>query len=232
MAPALAAGNCVVMKPAELTPLSSLKIAQLMAGGRFPRRRGQHRPGPRLGRRSVHGRASGDREDRLHRIDRHRPAHRAGVRRQPEEGAARTRRQGRQHRVRGRRSSRRRWTARRSRSSTTRARPASPARGSCCTRRSPTSSWRSSSGWRSPIKLGNPMEPTTEMGPLTSAGHRDRVLSYVQVAKDQGGQVLLGGKAPERRGAREGLLHRADHRAREAHRSRVAGGGVRSLRDR
>ena len=31
MAPALAAGNCVVMKPAEITPLSSLKIAELMA---------------------------------------------------------------------------------------------------------------------------------------------------------------------------------------------------------
>src|SRR3984893_13869075 len=48
------------------------------------------------------------------------------------------------------------------------------------------------------IRLGNPIEPATEMGPLTSAMHRDRVLSYVQVAKDQGGEVLLGGKPPER----------------------------------
>src|SRR4249919_973146 len=31
MAPALAAGNCIVLKPAEMTPLSSLKIAELMA---------------------------------------------------------------------------------------------------------------------------------------------------------------------------------------------------------
>ena len=30
------------------------------------------------------------------------------------------------------------------------------------------------------IKLGNPLEPSTEMGPLTSTQHRDRVLSYVQ----------------------------------------------------
>src|SRR6478672_8495195 len=36
MAPALAAGNCVVMKPAELTPLSSLSIAELMADVGFP----------------------------------------------------------------------------------------------------------------------------------------------------------------------------------------------------
>src|SRR2546427_2554447 len=36
MAPALAAGNCVVMKPAELTPLSSLRMAELMAEVGFP----------------------------------------------------------------------------------------------------------------------------------------------------------------------------------------------------
>src|SRR6185295_12669930 len=48
------------------------------------------------------------------------------------------------------------------------------------------------------IKLGNPLEAATEMGPLTSQQHRDRVLSYVEVARDQGGEVLLGGKPPER----------------------------------
>jgi acyl-CoA reductase-like NAD-dependent aldehyde dehydrogenase len=48
------------------------------------------------------------------------------------------------------------------------------------------------------IKLGNPLEPSTEMGPLTSTQHRDRVLSYVKVAKEQGGEILLGGRAPER----------------------------------
>lgn len=46
------------------------------------------------------------------------------------------------------------------------------------------------------IKLGNPLDPDTEMGPLTSALHRDKVLSYVDVAREQGGQVLAGGKAP------------------------------------
>jgi acyl-CoA reductase-like NAD-dependent aldehyde dehydrogenase len=46
------------------------------------------------------------------------------------------------------------------------------------------------------IRLGNPMDANTEMGPLTSALHRDRVLSYVDVAREQGGQVLSGGKAP------------------------------------
>ncbi|MDE2298016.1 MAG: aldehyde dehydrogenase family protein [Burkholderiales bacterium] len=46
------------------------------------------------------------------------------------------------------------------------------------------------------IKLGNPLDAATEMGPLTSARHRDRVLSYVDVAREQGGEVIAGGKAP------------------------------------
>ena len=46
------------------------------------------------------------------------------------------------------------------------------------------------------IKLGNPLDPETEMGPLTSAMHRDRVLSYVEVAKAEGGVVLAGGESP------------------------------------
>ncbi len=46
------------------------------------------------------------------------------------------------------------------------------------------------------VKIGNPLDPTTEMGPLTSAGHRDRVLAYVEVAKEQGGRILTGGTAP------------------------------------
>jgi betaine-aldehyde dehydrogenase len=46
------------------------------------------------------------------------------------------------------------------------------------------------------IRLGNPLDPSTEMGPLTSAQHRERVLAYVDVAREQGGEVLTGGNAP------------------------------------
>ena len=46
------------------------------------------------------------------------------------------------------------------------------------------------------IKLGNPLDASTEMGPLTSRLHRDRVLAYVDVAREQGGEVLAGGKGP------------------------------------
>ncbi len=47
------------------------------------------------------------------------------------------------------------------------------------------------------IKVGDPLAPGTEMGPLTSSLHRDRVLNYVQVALDEGGEILSGGVAPE-----------------------------------
>lgn len=47
------------------------------------------------------------------------------------------------------------------------------------------------------IQIGDPLAPGTEMGPLTSAMHRDRVLSYVKVATDEGGEIITGGRAPD-----------------------------------
>ncbi len=47
------------------------------------------------------------------------------------------------------------------------------------------------------IRLGDPLAPGTEMGPLTSPTHRDRVLSYVKIARDEGGEILTGGRAPD-----------------------------------
>jgi aldehyde dehydrogenase (NAD+) len=46
------------------------------------------------------------------------------------------------------------------------------------------------------IRVGNPLDPETEMGPLTSTGHRDRVLKYIDVAKEHGSNILLGGAPP------------------------------------
>jgi acyl-CoA reductase-like NAD-dependent aldehyde dehydrogenase len=46
------------------------------------------------------------------------------------------------------------------------------------------------------IRLGDPKDPATEMGPLTSPGHRDRVLSYTKLAVDEGGEVITGGQPP------------------------------------
>ena len=46
------------------------------------------------------------------------------------------------------------------------------------------------------IRLGDPLDPKTEMGPLTSKLHQERVLSFCKVAQSEGGEILLGGKAP------------------------------------
>jgi aldehyde dehydrogenase (NAD+) len=46
------------------------------------------------------------------------------------------------------------------------------------------------------IHLGDPLDPATEMGPLTSRLHQERVLQYCQIASQEGGTVLTGGRAP------------------------------------
>ena len=56
------------------------------------------------------------------------------------------------------------------------------------------------------IRLGDPLDSETEMGPLTSKVHRDRVLNFVQVAKKEGGEILSGGKAPDDASLREGYF--------------------------
>jgi aldehyde dehydrogenase (NAD+) len=47
------------------------------------------------------------------------------------------------------------------------------------------------------IRLGDPADPATEMGPLTSRQHQERVLAYCDIAVEQGGEILLGGRVPE-----------------------------------
>jgi aldehyde dehydrogenase (NAD+) len=46
------------------------------------------------------------------------------------------------------------------------------------------------------IRLGDPLDPETEMGPLTSKLHQERVLNYCAVVQEEGGEILLGGKVP------------------------------------
>lgn len=44
------------------------------------------------------------------------------------------------------------------------------------------------------LKIGDPMDPATELGPLAFRAHLDRVLSYVDVAKRDGAELLIGGR--------------------------------------
>ena len=47
------------------------------------------------------------------------------------------------------------------------------------------------------IRLGNPLDPETEMGPLTSATQQKAVLSYCDITYQEGGEILIGGKRPD-----------------------------------
>ena len=45
------------------------------------------------------------------------------------------------------------------------------------------------------VKQGNPLDSKTHMGPLVSAQQRDRVLSYIESGQKEGAQLLAGGMA-------------------------------------
>lgn len=45
------------------------------------------------------------------------------------------------------------------------------------------------------ISVGDPASPDTEMGPLTYAGHRDRVLGFIDRARSDGAVIASGGTA-------------------------------------
>jgi acyl-CoA reductase-like NAD-dependent aldehyde dehydrogenase len=72
------------------------------------------------------------------------------------------------------------------------------------------------------IRLGNPLDPTTEMGPLTSAQHRDRVLRYVDVAREEGGEVLFGGAPPQDAALTKGYYVQPTVAQAKTHRDRIA----------
>ncbi|MEW2354478.1 aldehyde dehydrogenase [Spirillospora sp. NPDC029432] len=43
------------------------------------------------------------------------------------------------------------------------------------------------------LRVGDPLDPATEMGPLVSARHRERVLSYVEAGRAEGARLRTGG---------------------------------------
>lgn len=49
----------------------------------------------------------------------------------------------------------------------------------------------------SELRLGDPFDSATAMGPLISVGHREKVLSYYELAKSEGAEVVMGGGVPE-----------------------------------
>ena len=50
------------------------------------------------------------------------------------------------------------------------------------------------------IRLGPGLDPSTEMGPLVSSEQRERVMSYIESGKQQGASVVAGGDVPSHAG--------------------------------
>jgi aminomuconate-semialdehyde/2-hydroxymuconate-6-semialdehyde dehydrogenase len=46
------------------------------------------------------------------------------------------------------------------------------------------------------LVIGDPLEETTDFGALVSAAHRDKVLSYIALAREEGGEIVEGGSTP------------------------------------
>jgi acyl-CoA reductase-like NAD-dependent aldehyde dehydrogenase len=195
MAPALAAGNCVVLKPAEITPLSSLKIAELMTQAGMPA--GVVNIVPGLG--AVAGQYM---------------AEHPGIAKIAFTGSTATGRRivqasaGNLKKVQLELGGKGANIVFDDANLTAAVNGAAWAifhnQGQACIagsrlllhERIADEFLQRFTALAQSIRLGNPMDPATEMGPLTSAMHRDRVLSYVNVAREQGGEVLSGGKPP------------------------------------
>ena len=165
LGPALATGNCVVLKPAEQTPSLGAAPGRAHRRGRGARRRRQRRHRIRRDGRRRAGRPRRRRQGGLHRLDRGGQADHPGRGREPQEAHPGARRQEPQHRLRRRRPRGWRSPARPTPSSSTTASAAWPARGCSSTR---TDSTRSSNGVAEiakSIKLGDGHGPRHPDGP-------------------------------------------------------------------
>jgi acyl-CoA reductase-like NAD-dependent aldehyde dehydrogenase len=47
------------------------------------------------------------------------------------------------------------------------------------------------------IVVGDPLDDATQLGPLVNARHRERVLDYIGIAREEGAELLTGGKPPD-----------------------------------
>lgn len=52
------------------------------------------------------------------------------------------------------------------------------------------------SGWMGSLRVGDPLDASTQVGPLASAEHRDRVEGYIAKGKSEGARLVLGGGRP------------------------------------
>ena len=193
--PALAAGNTVVLKPAETTPLSTLKLAELGAE-HLPQGRAQRHRRPRRARRAR-------------RWSRHADVDMVSLTGSPETGkwiakaAADTLKRSTSSSAARRRWSssttsrwRRRWRRSRAPATTTPARTAPRRRACSRARASTTTSSRGSRRAGQGQVVGDTMSDDTTLGPLNSERQRERVEGFLERGPDHA-EIVTGGKRPD-----------------------------------
>ncbi|WP_205672294.1 aldehyde dehydrogenase [Ammoniphilus sp. YIM 78166] len=57
------------------------------------------------------------------------------------------------------------------------------------------------------IRLGDPMQPDTQMGPAATPGQLKKIEEYVDIAKNEGARVLVGGERPSHPELANGLYY-------------------------
>ncbi|HET7616365.1 MAG TPA: aldehyde dehydrogenase family protein, partial [Bacillales bacterium] len=57
------------------------------------------------------------------------------------------------------------------------------------------------------IKLGNGFDEDTQSGPLISAEHREKVEKYVEIGKEEGANLVIGGKRPDDSELQKGFFY-------------------------
>ena len=57
------------------------------------------------------------------------------------------------------------------------------------------------------IRVGDPLQPETQMGPQISRAQLDKIHRYVEIGRGEGAQVILGGRYPEEQALRQGFFY-------------------------
>lgn len=50
------------------------------------------------------------------------------------------------------------------------------------------------------IRIGDPLDPDTQMGPLINRDQREKVMSYIEIGRQEGAELLAGGGTPSMQG--------------------------------